>query len=416
MRILYNFLIRITGAFLWMGMFFSEKLKQFVLGRKEVFDILSSKIKNTERTIWVHCASLGEFEQGVPVISAIKKQFPNFKIVVTFFSPSGYEIKKESKLADVVTYLPLDTKKNVKKFIDAVQPSLVLFVKYEFWPNYLIELKNRNIKTVLISGVFRKDQVFFKWYGKFMKNALNCFDHFFVQDENSKKLLGSIGFNNVSLAGDTRFDRVFEQTESNNNLAFMEGFKQDSICVVCGSTWPEDEVVFTDSINKASDQVKYIIAPHKMDHEKIQSLKNKLKPKTLLYSEMDGKNLSEYSILIVDTIGLLTKIYSYADIAYVGGAMGTTGLHNILEAATFGVPILIGKNHEKFSEAKELKSLGGLYAVSNSKECTEFLTTLIDKRVLREKTGRICSQYVKDNIGATKKTMDYLSQLLQNTL
>lgn len=405
-------LIRITGALLWPGMHFSEKLKLFVKGRKEVFEILSSKIKKNERTLWVHCASLGEFEQGVPVISAIKKQFPKIKIVVTFFSPSGYEIKKESSLVDIVTYLPLDTTKNAKRFLDAVRPNLALFVKYEFWPNYLFELKNRNIKTILISGVFRKDQVFFKWYGKFMKNALNCFDHFFVQDENSQKLLKSLGFNNITLAGDTRFDRVLGQTESNNSLAFMEEFKQDSICVVCGSTWPEDEVVLMDSINQASASVKYIIAPHKMDYEKIRSLKNKSKPKTLLYSEIEEKNLSEYSVLIVDTIGFLTKIYSYADIAYVGGAMGTTGLHNILEPATFGVPILIGKNHEKFSEAKELKSLGGLFVVSNSKECTEVLTTLIDNKVLREKTGRICSLYVKDNIGATKKTMDYVSQIL----
>lgn len=412
MLILYNLLIRITKAVLWLGTIFSKKIKMFVEGRKEVFDILSSKINENDRTIWIHCASLGEFEQGVPVIDTIKKQFPKFKIVISFFSPSGYEIKKETPLADVVVYLPIDTKKNAQRFIDVVRPSLALFVKYEFWPNYLFELKNQNIPTLLISGVFRKEQIFFKSFGGFMRKALNSFDHFFVQTEGSKILLESIGINNVTVAGDTRFDRVTQQIELDNRLDFMEDFKQDSICIVCGSTWAEDEAVLIDSINEASDRVKFIIAPHKMDSEKIQSLKSKLRPNTILYSEKDGKNLSEYSILIVDTIGLLTKIYSYADIAYVGGAMGKTGLHNILEPATFGVPILIGKNHEKFSEAIELNKLGGLFVVSDRKECHETLCRLIDDSIFREKTGLICDEYVKNNTGATIKTMQYIRTLL----
>ncbi|MEZ4881515.1 MAG: glycosyltransferase N-terminal domain-containing protein [Flavobacteriaceae bacterium] len=336
-------------------------MKLFVNGRKDVFEILQQKISTIDKTIWFHCASLGEFEQGVPIMDEIKKLKPDHKIVVSFFSPSGFEIKKNTPLADAVVYLPMDTASNAKKFIAAINPSLALFVKYEFWPNYLLELKKKNIPTLLVSGVFRKDQIFFKSYGGFMRKALGTFDRFFLQDENSESLLKRIGFNNITISGDTRFDRVSHQIEMDNTLKFAEEFKGSSLCIVCGSTWPEDETVLTDYINASPENVKFIIAPHKIENEKIETFTKSIIKKTVLHSNKDEVNISEYSVLIIDCIGLLGKLYSYADIAYVGGAMGKTGLHNILEPATFGVPIVIGKNYNEFPEAIRLRELGALF-------------------------------------------------------
>jgi len=415
MRILYNFLTRISYLFLWIAQYFSKKMKLFVSGRTQVFENLSQHITPEDKTIWFHCASLGEFEQGLPIMEVVKKEFPNHKIVVSFFSPSGYEVKKTTPVADVVIYLPLDTISNAKKFINAVHPSLVLFVKYEFWPNYLFELKNRNIPTLLISGLFREGQVFFKGHGSFMRKALKSFDHIFVQDKTSEKLLNHINITNVTVSGDTRFDRVSHQIEHDNSLPFISAFKENSLCIVCGSTWPEDKAILLNYINEATEDVKFIIAPHTID-SKIEQFRKKLKGPSVLYSEKEGKNLADYSVFIIDTIGLLTKIYSYADIAYVGGAMGKTGLHNILEPATFGIPIVIGKNFENFPEAKRLQQLAGLFVVDSATECTEILTKLVTNGSFREKTGMIAGHFVNSNTGATNITLDYITKLHRNGL
>lgn len=413
MKTLYTIATYLAMPFLWVAQFFNTKLKLFVQGRREAFSILAEKIKEDETTIWFHCASLGEYEQGVPIMEAVKKQFPTHKLVVSFFSPSGYEQKKDSTLADVIVYLPLDTPSNAKKFIQLINPALVLFIKYEFWPNYLFELQKQNIPTLLVSGLFREDQVFFKFYGGFMRKALRSFEHLFVQDTASDTLIRSIGIPNVTISGDTRFDRVSHQIEQDNSLPFIEDFLQDSLCVVCGSTWPEDEAVLLESINRTSEKVKYIVAPHKMDPSKIESFRKKLKVPSILFSEKEGKQLAKYSVLIVDTIGLLTKIYSYADIAYVGGAMGSTGLHNILEAATFGVPVIIGKNHEEFPEAARLQSLAGLFSIASEKECTSIIDKLIKDSTFRNKTGMISGHFVNKNTGATKITLNYISKTLK---
>jgi len=372
-----------------------------------VYETLQQKISTTDKTIWFHCASLGEFEQGVPIMEAIKNLKPDHKIVVSFFSPSGYEIKKNTPLADVVVYLPMDTPSNAKKFISAVHPSFTFFVKYEFWPNYLFELQKRTVPTLLISGVFRGDQIFFKSYGGFMKRALKSFDHFFLQEENSEELLKSIGFTNTTVSGDTRFDRVSHQIEMDNTLKFAEEFKGNSLCIVCGSTWPEDEAVLLDYINSSPENVKFIIAPHKIEADKIEDFTKRIVKKTVLHSKIDEVNISDYSVLIIDCIGLLSKLYSYADIAYVGGAMGKTGLHNILEPATFGVPIVIGKNFQEFPEAKRLRDLAGLFSISNAAECTEILNKLILNDSLRNKTGMIAGHFINKNTGATQKIIDY---------
>jgi len=386
-------------------------MKLFLDGRKDVFKTLASSIKAEDKTIWFHCASLGEFEQGVPLMEVLKEKHPSHKLVITFFSPSGYEIKKNTPLADVVVYLPLDTPKNARNFIQLVHPSLAIFIKYEFWPNYLFQLKKNNIKTFLVSGLFRENQLFFKSYGGFMRKSLKSFNHFFVQDESSEKLLQQINFNNITVSGDTRFDRVFNQLKQDNNLDFISHFKQESLCIVCGSTWPEDEQVLLDYINSSSSTVKFIIAPHKIEAGKIEAFKQNIKKKVVLFSEKENLNLSGYSILIIDTIGLLTKIYSYADIAYVGGAMGSTGLHNILEPITFGIPIVIGKNLKKFPEAKTLLDLKGLFSVNDTAECSEILTKLADDEDFRHKAGMIAKQYAKRNIGATQKVVDYIGTL-----
>ncbi len=411
MQFLYNFSIYSSAVIIWLSTFFSKKLKLFFKGRKDVFKILATSIKAEDKIIWFHCASLGEFEQGVPLMETFKEKYPNFKLVVTFFSPSGYEIKKNSPIADVIVYLPLDTPKNAKKFIQLTHPSLAIFIKYEFWPNYLFQLKKKSIKTVLVSGLFRDNQLFFKPYGGFMRKALDSFTHFFVQDVTSEELLKQIDFNNVTISGDTRFDRVANQLQQNNSLDFVDEFKQNSLCIVCGSTWTEDEKVLIDYINSASDNVKFILAPHKIEASKIASFRKNIQKEVVLFSEKENKELSKFSVLIVDTIGLLTKIYSYADIAYVGGAMGKTGLHNILEPITFGVPIVIGKNFEKFPEAKTLLKLNGLFTVSNTTECSQILSRLADNEEFRNHTGMIAEQYAISNIGATQKVVDYIETL-----
>ncbi len=410
-RFLYNLLAEVGETFLWPTQFFSKKMKLFVQGRKGVIQKLNQKILQEDRTIWFHCASLGEFEQGLPIMEALRKEFPKHKLVLTFFSPSGYEVRKNVAVADVVTYLPLDSASNVKDFLNAVHPDLAFFVKYEFWPNYLHELKRRQIPAYLISGLFRRDQVFFQSYGGFMRKALNGFQHFFVQNESSKLLLNELGFENVTISGDTRFDRVSHQIEMDNHLDFMDVFIDNELCIVCGSTWPEDEAVLVPFINsEVASKLKFVIAPHKLEAARMKQLQASIKNESMLYSEMNLEKLPNSSVLIVDTIGLLSKIYSYADIAFVGGAIGNTGLHNILEPATFGVPIVIGNNFDKFPEAQKLEDLAGLYAVGNILEATEVLTKLILDKKFREQTGMICGHFVNKQTGATRIILDYLKE------
>ena len=414
MRTLYNIGIHLAACCLWVSQLFGEKMRLFVQGRKKTFRHLSQHIAANDQSIWFHCASLGEFEQGVPIMEAVKQSFPNYKIVVSFFSPSGYEIKKNTPIADVVVYLPMDTALNARKFVDAVHPKMALFVKYEFWPNYLFQLKKQAIPTLLVSGLFRKKQVFFKPHGGFMRKALTSFEHIFVQNDVSKHLLTNIGLTNVSVSGDTRFDRVSHQIEVDNMLPFMEVFKNNSICIVCGSTWPADDAVLFDFINAASKDITFVVAPHKMDKKNIKAFEGALKKQSLRYSQISNneQTLSQTKVLIIDTIGLLTKIYSYADIAYVGGAMGNTGLHNILEAATFGVPVVIGQHYEDFPEAKRLQSLAGLFSITTSTECTKIFTKLVSDSSFRNKTGMIAGHFVNSNTGATAITMARIKKLL----
>lgn len=409
MSFLYNILIYVTRFFLRIIALFNKKIKLFVDGRKESFSIIENKISKNDKTIWIHCASLGEFEQGRPIIEKLKTKYPNHKIVLTFFSPSGYEVQKNYKEVTIVCYLPLDTKSNARKFIELVHPEMAVFVKYEFWPNILNELKNQQIETILVSGIFRKDQVFFKPYGIWMRNSLKTFSHFFVQDDNSQELLQSIGFKNITTSGDTRFDRVSEITKQDNSLDFIEEFKQNKTALVAGSTWEEGENLLVDYINsELSSEEKIIIAPHNINPKEIKELRNAINKKTVLYSEKEHQNLKEAHVFIIDTIGILTKIYSYADIAYVGGGF-ETGLHNVLEPATFGVSILIGPKYDKFKEAKDLVNLGGCLVVNSQNEFNKQLNKLFSDANYRKEKGTISQKYIADNIGATTKVMEYIA-------
>jgi 3-deoxy-D-manno-octulosonic-acid transferase len=413
MLFLYNIITLLAFQLLKLASFFSPKMKHFVDGRKTVFQTLANKIQTSDKTIWFHAASLGEYEQGLPVIEAIKKQFPAHKIVVTFFSPSGYEVRKNNATADVTVYLPLDTISNAKQFIELVHPEMAFFIKYEYWPNYLSELKKHQIKTYLISGILRENQAFFKWYGGFYRNALKTFEFFFVQNESSKKLLQSIGFNNVKVSGDTRFDRVVSILERDNSLDFVEQFKDNKTTIVIGSSWPKDESLLVNYINHSSDNVKFIIAPHNIKQDQISNLKNQIQKKRILYSEnvetrLIASLLQEYNVFIIDTIGILTKIYSYADIAYVGGGFGNPGVHNILEPATFGVPIVIGPNYSHFAEATALVNMEGCISIQNQIQLNEAFDLLLNNEDERLEKGHICSTFVQMNKGATKTIMEYI--------
>ncbi|WP_412464630.1 3-deoxy-D-manno-octulosonic acid transferase [Flavobacterium mekongense] len=409
MFLLYNFIVLMAAATMKILAFFSPKMKLFVNGRKNVFKTLNEKIKAEDKTIWFHAASLGEYEQGLPVMEQIRAKYSNYKIVLTFFSPSGYEVRKNNTVADVTVYLPLDTAFNAKKFIALTHPELVFFIKYEYWPNYLKVLKQAGIKTYLISGIFREKQAFFKWYGGFYRNALQTFDFFFVQNESSKKLLQSIGYQNVKISGDTRFDRVVSILGRDNRLDFIEAFKNDTTTIVIGSSWPKDESLLVTFINQCSSKVKFIIAPHNIKAEQIADLKAQITKPTVLFSEKEGKSLSDYTVFIIDTIGILTKIYSYADIAYVGGGFGHPGVHNILEPATFGVPIVIGPNYSHFAEATALVNMEGCVTITNQYQLNDAFNNLIMNADIRHEKGHICETFVQMNKGATAVILDHIN-------
>ncbi|TDD96480.1 3-deoxy-D-manno-octulosonic acid transferase [Flavobacterium cellulosilyticum] len=408
MLFLYNIIVQIANFSLKIVALFNPKIKLFISGRKPVFEILKEKIKPSDKTIWFHAASLGEYEQGLPVIEKIKEKYPTHKIIISFFSPSGYEVRKNNSIADVTIYLPLDTKRNAAKFITLVHPDLVFFIKYEFWPNYLNQLRKDEIPTYLISGIFRKNQIFFKWYGGFYRKALETFTYFFVQNEVSKKLLLQMGKTNVAISGDTRFDRVASILEKDNSIDFISKFKNDTLTIVIGSSWPKDESLLVSFINQTSHKVKFIIAPHNIKSEQIQELKNSISKKVILFSEKENKNLADFDVFIIDTIGILTKIYSYADIAYVGGGFGNPGVHNILEPATFGVPIIIGPNYSHFAEATALVHLEGCISISTKLELLDAFSNLIANDAIRHEKGHICSTFVQMNKGATNCVLKQL--------
>ncbi len=417
MRLLYNIFIFLYTVAVNIAALFNAKAKLWVAGRKNIFEKINSSVKPGEELIWFHCASLGEFEQGRPVMERIKKQEPGVKILLTFFSPSGYEIRKDYEFADYVFYLPMDSAANAKKFVQSLNIKAAFFVKYEFWFNYLHELKNKKVPTYMISGIFRDDHYFFKWYGGWAKKQLTAFTEFFLQDEHSKTILSKNGFTNSIVVGDTRFDRVYEIAQNKKEFPLVKLFvglpagasakAGNSIVIICGSTWPKDEslVVSSEYLEKRikSQEVRLIIAPHEIHESHIESIEKLFgKHKTIRYSKATEQNVLNSNILIIDNIGMLASLYSYGNIAYIGGGFDD-GIHSILEAAVYGLPVLFGPHYKKFHEAVELIQLQGAVSVNNKEELQkQFELLLIDKTEL-EKRSVICKNYVLNKKGVSEK-------------
>lgn len=400
---IYNIGIAMYYLFLRLTSLFNNKAKFFVDGRKNIWELIKTKINRNDHPIWFHFASLGEFEQGRPVLEKLKNENPLQKIVVTFFSPSGYEIRKNYALADVF-YLPLDTATNAKKFIELVNPKLAIFTKYEFWFHYFTVLNQKKIPLYLISGIFRPKQLFFKWYGGFYKNMLKCITHFFVQNVESVALLKSIGFDNISLAGDTRFDRVYENAQNPKRLELIETFCSNNKVFIAGSTWPEDEKLLISLTEKYPDW-KFIIAPHEIGDSHIKEIEG-LFPKAIKFSVLSSQ-LTQTSpqILIIDNIGMLSSLYQYAKVAYIGGGFGV-GIHNTLEAAAFGLPVIFGPKYDKFQEAKDLIGIEAAKSITNSDE----LLTAFENFKANTKASAEAKNYVEQQKGATKIIMKVLNK------
>jgi 3-deoxy-D-manno-octulosonic-acid transferase len=407
MNLFYHFGLYVFKFLLLMASPFNTRAKKWLNGRKNLFKYISGQIKENEKRIWVHAASLGEFEQGRPIIEEIKKYKPEFKIVLTFFSPSGYEIRKDYEHADYVFYLPLDTSLNAKKFINLVKPEFAIFVKYEFWRNLLFYLKKKEIPVYLISAIFRKDQVFFRPWGKWYRKVLGCFEWMFVQNQASQELLNKYGYKNVSISGDTRFDRVFQIASQSKDIPLAKQFSENNFTIVLGSSWKADEEILFDLINNQTDSIKYIIAPHEIHEENIQRIIGNLKVSYQRYSAIEADKLKNSKVLIIDNIGLLSALYRYGNVAYIGGGFGS-GIHNVLEAATYGLPVLFGPNYKKYQEAVDLINLGGAFGVNNKMEVEKILNKLISDNESLEKASSICKEYVDGNKGACQTIMDYL--------
>lgn len=406
MLVFYNLFIRLYSVAAFLLGFFNTKAKLWFDGRRNLINEFKNAFKgNNHQVIWFHCASLGEFEQGRPLIERIKLQQPNHKILITFFSPSGYEIQKDYSLADWVFYLPIDTSKNVNEFYNIVQPKLIFFVKYEFWYHYITEAKRRKIPLILVSGIFRKNQPFFKWYGDLHREMLNCFTHFFIQGQISYDCLTSIHKEkNITICGDTRFDRVMEIASTPYKNELIELFIKDKQVIVAGSTWREDDLVL-DHFANTHPNIKFIIAPHEIHKERIEECLQYYK-NAVLYSKLNHYNMNA-NILIIDNVGMLSKLYRYASICLIGGGFGGDGVHNVVEAAVYNKPVVIGPVYEKFREATELVEQGGVLVIENALELEDLLDELLSSENYSSDIGEIAGNYVRKNSGATDTILNY---------
>jgi 3-deoxy-D-manno-octulosonic-acid transferase len=401
MILFYNAGIWLYQMFITIASLFNEKARYWVKGRKNIFKYLKAAINGNEKIAWFHCASLGEFEQGRPVIEEFRKKYSNYKILLTFFSPSGYEIRKNYQFADYIFYLPIDTKKNATTFIKIVNPAVVFFVKYEFWYNYLSVLINNKIPVIVFSAIFRQNQYFFKWYAGWYRKTLRKIRLFTVQNLESTELLKSIGIENYILSGDTRFDRVCQIKEKTKSYPLIEKFKDNSMVLVSGSTWSKDEEIICNYINENSQSIKFIIAPHVVSEEKITSIEKKLKVSHVKFSALTSENAEKSNVIIVDGIGFLSNLYAYGNLAYIGGGFNS-GIHNILEPAVFGLPVIFGPNFHKFQEAKDLINKGAAFSIQNQEDFTEIINTLINDNTKLMSCSEISKNYVYSKTGASE--------------
>lgn len=403
MNVLYNIGIAALKVAAKCAAMHSAKIKKMVNGQAQTFDVLSRGITSADRgnVVWIHAASLGEFEQGRPLIEMIKRNSPGQKILLTFFSPSGYEVRKDYKGADVVCYLPFDTPANARRFIDMVSPRMAIFVKYEFWGNYLQQLCRRQVPTYIISSIFRRNQAFFRPYGGMFRRMLDCFTRIYVQDEGSRQLLSSIGVNDVTVAGDTRFDRVSDILATCKPFPVVEQFAASSpFTLIMGSSWQPDEDIVIPYFN-SHPGMKLIIAPHEFDDARLSDLKQRISRPTLLYSEATEDNISSADCLIIDCFGILSSCYRYAQAAYVGGGFGV-GIHNLNEAAVYGIPVVFGPNHSKFKEAHDLIECGGGFSINGKDDFVKIADRLTTDPQFLSTSGKAAGDYIKQHLGATK--------------
>lgn len=404
---MYELFIILYNIGVWVASFFSKKVRTMWKGEHRTFRVLREKIDPNAMYIWFHAASLGEFEQGRPIMEAIRREHPGYKILLTFFSPSGYEVRKNYDGADVVVYLPIDTKRNARRFLRLTNPVMAFFIKYEFWSNYLHMLKERHVPTFSVSSIFRPNQIFFRAYGKGYGKVLDCFTHFFVQNEESRDLLKSIGIDCVSVTGDTRFDRVLQIRDAGKSLPIVENFvggtAEDRPHVfIAGSSWPPDEDIFIRYFNEHRDW-KLIIAPHVIGDDHMKQILGKLERKTVRYTEATTENVVGAECLIIDCFGLLSSIYRYADVTYVGGGFGV-GIHNVLEAAVWGKPVIFGPNNKNFQEAQGLLKAGGGFEITSYDDFVGVMRKLADDKALEQSRER-AEGYVESLAGATRQIM-----------
>jgi len=414
---LYNLLVTLGQGILPIAALFSPKIRRFVTGRKAVFKTLTSQLDSSKKTIWMHAASLGEYEQGVPVLEAVRSRYPEHQIVLSFFSPSGYDVRKNTPLADSVVYLPIDSLRNAMQFVKVLKPSLAIFVKYEVWPNYMTALQQAEIPSILIAAIFRPNHIYFKWHGRFMRKSLHKFSHIFVQDSSSQALVKDSGYAQVSVAGDTRFDRVSRLSEQSEALpkeiqGILTAFSSEKPLFVGGSVWPEDMSILGVALEKTAHNIKFVLAPHKVDKASLETLLQvlpiQLQKQSVWLSQTNPQEASEASVLIVDRIGILNQVYPLAQMAYVGGGF-KTGLHNTLEAAVYGIPLAIGPNFNKFKEAKDLVALGGIQVINTTENATQFLELAVEKPYIEQIKG-IQTSYISAQLGATSKIMSQIAK------
>ncbi len=405
MRPLYTAAIRLYAAAVYAAAPFHGKARKMIDGRGSIDDVLRERIVPGARYVWLHAASLGEFEQGRPLLEAIRQRHPDYKILLTFFSPSGYDVRRNYPGADVVCYLPFDFPRRIRRFLDRVRPTLALFVKYEFWLNTLDELRRRRVPTYLVSGIFRPSQLFFRPIGRPYRDALRCFDHLFVQDETSRQLLAGIGLTNVTVTGDTRFDRVIDIRHAARPLPVVAAFAERDArpVLIAGSSWPEDEALLIPYFNAHPD-LKLILAPHEIHEAHLAAIETRLTRPALRLSRADADTAAGVDCLIVDSFGLLSSIYRYARIAYIGGGFGH-GIHNAPEAAVYGVPVLFGPNHRKFREALDLIACGGAYSITDASTLTARLDTLLADPDACTAAGESAGAYIQQHSGATEQIL-----------
>ncbi len=380
---------------------FSKKVKTMWRGERDALRILKEKVDPNAQYVWFHAASLGEFEQGRPLMERLRKEHPEYKILLTFFSPSGYEVRKNYEVADIICYLPLDTIRNSRRFLRAVKPCMAFFIKYEFWYNYLHILKHRQVPVYSVSSIFRRDQIFFKWYGRQYAYVLKCFTRFFVQNEYSKELLAKIGITNVDVVGDTRFDRVMQIKEAARQLPLVEAFKQDRPVFVAGSSWPPDEEIFIRYFN-AHREWKMIIAPHVIGEDHLRQIESLVEGKTVRYTQATTDAVRDADCLIIDCFGLLSSVYQYGEVAYVGGGFGV-GIHNVLEAAVWDMPVIFGPNNQKFQEAQGLKMVGGGFEIASEDDFVKLMSSFMSDQAVLSHAGSQAGQYVQSLVGVTDK-------------